>query len=453
MRVVIVGAGKLGYTIAELLSGEQIDVVVVDKDEDKLIAVKETLDVMTINKSGTNPTTLDDPDINRAEIFIAVTNIDEVNMVACVLAKKHGIKHTIARIRDMQFMSEAREYVKKHFDIDLMLNPELIAANEIYRILMTPAALNVDDFAGGKVRLFEAKITRRSKLVNIPLKDLKLPAGVLAGLIHRDHRMIIPHGDDSLQLHDNAYFIGFPDAIEKFSSNFVRQDSRPLEKVLIIGAGRIARALVGQLISAGVSLKVIEKDRERCEQMAELLTGDSIAIYGDGTNVDLLAEEGIASADVVVCLTEDDRLNLMMALLAKHMGAKKTVVRVYRTEYVELIEKVGVDVVISARLLSASEVLAFVRRGGVTRVSILEGAKAEAVEVIVQKGAKVEGTKLMDVKLPKSCLVCAYVRKGVAAIPNGHTILLEGDKIILFCLRGSAKEVVSWFTNEQRFVV
>ena len=453
MRVVIVGAGKLGYTIAELLSSEGIEVVVVDKDENQLIAVKETLDVMTINKSGTNPTTLDDPDINRAEIFIAVTNIDEVNMVACVLAKKHGIKHTIARIRDMQFMSEAREYVKKHFDIDLMLNPELIAANEIYRILMTPAALNVDDFAGGKVRLFEAKITRRSKLVNIPLKDLKLPAGVLAGLIHRDHRMIIPHGDDSLQLHDNAYFIGFPDAIEKFSSNFVRQDSRPLEKVLIIGAGRIARALVGQLISAGVSLKVIEKDRERCEQMAEILTGDSIAIYGDGTNVDLLAEEGIASADVVVCLTEDDRLNLMMALLAKHMGAKKTVVRVYRTEYVELIEKVGVDVVISARLLSASEVMAFVRRGGVTRVSILEGAKAEAVEVIVQKGAKVEGTKLMDVKLPKSCLVCAYVRKGVAAIPNGHTILLEGDKIILFCLRGSAKEVVSWFTNEQRFVV
>ena len=453
MRVVIIGAGKLGYTIAELLSSEGIEVVVVDKDESQLVAVNETLDVMTINKSGTNPTTLDDPDINRAEVFIAVTNIDEVNMVACVLAKKHGIKHTIARIRDMQFMSEASEYVKKHFDIDLMVNPELIAANEIYRILMTPAALNVDDFAGGKVRLFETKVNRRSKLANIPFKDLKLPAGVLAGLIHRDHRMIIPHGDDELQVHDNAYFIGFPDAIEKFSSNFVRQDTRPLEKVLIIGAGRIARALVGQLISAGVSVKVIEKDRERCEQMAELLTGDSIAIFGDGTNVDLLAEEGIASADVVVCLTEDDRLNLMMALLAKHMGAKKTVVRVYRTEYVELIEKVGVDVVISARLLSASEVLAFVRRGGVTRVSILEGAKAEAVEVIVQKGTRVEGKKLMDVNLPKSCLVCAYVRKGVAAIPNGHTILLDGDKIILFCLRGSAKEVVGWFTNEQRFVV
>lgn len=453
MRVVIVGAGKLGYTIAELLSDEQVEVVVVDKDENQLIAVRDNLDVMTINKNGANPITLDDPDINGADILIAVTSTDEVNMVSCILAKNHGIKHTIARIRDMQFIGEASEYMKKNFDIDLMVNPELIAAQEIYRILMMPAALNVDDFAGGKIRLFEVKIRKHSHVANIPLKNLKLPAGVLAGLILRDHRMIIPHGDDSLQIHDSAYFIGFPDAIEKFSTNFVQQNSRPLERVMIIGAGRIARSLAVRLNESGVSVKVIEKDRERCEKMAEILSGDSMAILGDGTNMDLLTDEGVASADVIVCLTEDDRLNLMLALLSKHLGAKKTVVRVYRTEYVDLIEKVGVDVVISARLLSASEVLAFVRRGGVTRVSILEGAKAEAVEVIVQKGTKVDGKKLMEVNLPKSCLVCAFVRKNRAFIPNGNSILLPGDKIILFCLRGAAKEVVSWFTNEQRFVV
>ena len=453
MRVVIVGAGKLGYTIAELLSNEQIEVVVVDQDENQLTAVKENLDVMTINKSGSNPITLNDPDISGADIFIAVTATDEINMVACVLAKKHGIRHTIARIRDMQFMGEAREYLKKNFDIDLLLNPELIAAQEIYRILMTPAALNVDDFAGGKVRLFEAKIDKHSKWINIPLKNMKLPEGVLAGLIHRDHRMIIPHGDDFFQDHDSAYFIGFPESIQTLSESFVQRNSRPLKRVLIIGAGRITRALAVQLNAAGVSVKVIEKDRRKCEEIAAILQSGSIAIHGDGTNVDLLAEEGVASADVMVCLTEDDWLNLMMALLAKHMGAKKTVVRVYRTEYADLIEKVGVDVVISARLLSASEVLAFVRRGGVARVSILEGAKAEAVEVIVQKNTRVEGKKLMDVRLPKSCLVCAYVRNNKAAIPNGHTILLAGDRIILFCLRGAAPEVVPWFTNEQRFVV
>ncbi|MBR2178962.1 MAG: Trk system potassium transporter TrkA [Selenomonadaceae bacterium] len=445
MRVIIVGAGKLGYTIADLLSREKHEVVVVDHEEDQLTAVKNNLDVLTITANGASPITMDDPDINGADILIAVTASDEVNMVCCILAKKHGITHTIARIRDLQYMGEVKDYVKETFDIDLMLNPEMIAANEMYRILTMPAALDVEDFAHGKIRLFEAKINKRSKLANIPFKSLKLPQGVLAGMIMRDHRMIIPHGNDSLQIHDNAYFIGFPEAIEKFSENFVHQEAKKLERVMIIGAGRIGRTLAVKLNEVGVYVKVIEHNRERCNEMAEALTGSSIAILGDGTNIDLLTEEGVGSADVVVCVTEDDKLNLMMALLCKHMGAKKTVVRVYRTEYADLIETVGIDIVISARLLSASEVLAFVRRGGVVSVSILEGAKAEAIEVIVQEGAKVAGKKLMEVDLPKECLVCAYVRDDKAAIPNGNTILLPGDRTILFILMDHAQKVMEWF--------
>ena len=445
MRIIIVGAGKLGYTVADLLSREKHEVVVVDHDEDQLTAVKNNLDVLTITANGASPITMDDPDVNGADILIAVTASDEVNMVCCILAKKHGITHTIARIRDLQYMGEVKDYVKETFDIDLMLNPEMIAANEMYRILTMPAALDVEDFAHGKIRLFEAKINKRSKLANIPFKNLKLPQGVLAGMIMRDHRMIIPHGNDSLQIHDNAYFIGFPEAIEKFSENFVHQEAKKLERVMIIGAGRIGRTLAVKLNEVGVYVKVIEHNRERCNEMAEALTGSSIAILGDGTNIDLLTEEGVGSADVVVCVTEDDKLNLMMALLCKHMGAKKTVVRVYRTEYADLIETVGIDVVISARLLSASEVLAFVRRGGVVSVSILEGAKAEAIEVIVQEGAKVAGKKLMEVDLPKECLVCAYVRNDKAAIPNGNTILLPGDRTILFVLMDHAQNVMKWF--------
>ena len=445
MRVIIVGAGKLGYTIADLLSREQHEVVVVDHEEEQLIAVKNNLDVLTITANGASPITMDDPDVNGADILIAVTASDEVNMVCCILAKKHGITHTIARIRDLQYMGEVKDYVKETFDIDLMLNPEMIAANEIYRILTMPAALDVEDFAHGKVRLFEAKINKKSKLANIPFKKLQLPKGVLAGMIMRDHRMIIPHGDDFLQMHDNAYFIGFPEAIEKFSENFVHKESKRLERVMIIGAGRIGRTLAVKLTEIGVYVKVIERNRERCEEMAELLSGASMAILGDGTNIDLLTEEGVNSADVVVCLTEDDKLNLMVALLCKHMGAKKTVVRVYRTEYADLIETVGIDIVISARLLSASEVLAFVRRGGIVSVSILEGAKAEAIEVIVQDGAKVANKKLMEVDLPKECLVCAYVRDDKAVIPNGNTVLLPGDRTILFVLMDHAQKVMEWF--------
>ena len=444
MRIVIVGAGKLGYSIAELLSQEDFDVVMVEQAESQLEAVKNTLDVLTIPANGASPITMDDPDVRDADILIAVTGSDEVNMVACILAKKHGITHTVARIRDMQFMSEAKDYLKENFDIDLMLNPELITAHEINRILMTPAALNVEDFAHGKVRLFETKVRHHSKLLGVPLKEMRFPKGVLAGMIFRDHRMIIPHGDDSFMVHDNAYFIGMPEEIEKFSKNFVQRDARKLERAMIIGAGRTGRALAKLLDAQKVKVKVIDRDQERCRLMAEQLT-DGLAICGDGTDIDLLTEEGVENADVVICLTEDDKLNLMLALLAKHLKAKKTVVRVARNEYVDLMEKVGVDVVVSARLLSASEVMAFARRGGVVSVSYLEGAKAEAMEVIVQDGAPVAHKRLMDAKLPRECLVCAYVRDGAAAIPNGLTELLPGDRTILFIQTKFAQKVMKYF--------
>ncbi|WP_314618900.1 Trk system potassium transporter TrkA [uncultured Selenomonas sp.] len=447
MRIVIVGAGKFGYSIAELLANEEFDVVLVDQDETRLEAARNTLDVLTIAANGASPITMNDPDIREADILIAVTAGDEVNMIACILAKKHGITHTVARIRDMQFLSEAKEYLKQNFDIDLMLNPELITAREIYRILMTPAALDVEDFASGKVRLFETKVTRHSPLANIPLKDLEMPKAVLAGMIFRDQRMIIPHGDDCLMPHDNAYFIGDPVEIQKFSQTFVHRDARRLEHVMIIGAGRTGRFLGKMLDEADVAVKIFDIDRERSRLAAEVLE-NGLAICGDGTDIDLLTEEGVASADAVVCLTEDDKLNLMLALLAKHLGAKKTIVRVARGEYIELMEKVGVDIVLSTRLLSASEVLAFARRGGVVSVSLLEGAKAEAVEVIVQEGAPVAGVRLMDARLPRECLVCAYVRGEEAVIPNGASVLLPGDRTILFIRTGFAQKVMKYFKGK-----
>ncbi|KMO86815.1 potassium transporter TrkA [Megasphaera cerevisiae DSM 20462] len=444
MRIVIVGAGKLGYSIAELLSNEQYDVVVVDNDEDHLEAVKNTLDVLTIAANGASPVTMNDPDIRAADILVAVTAIDEINIVACILAKKYGIKYTAARIRDMQFLSGAGDYLKQNFDIDLALNPEFITASEINRILMTPAALNVEDFANGKVRLFETKVRRKSPFINIPFKNMNIPPSVLVGMIFRDHRMIIPHGDDRLLPHDNAYFIGDADAVKAFSKSFVQSDMLKVERAIIIGAGRAGRFLAPMLDQQDVKVKIFDKNKERCLQVAEKLI-NGMAICGDGTDIDLLEQEGIADADAVICLTEDDRLNLMLALIAKHLGAKKTVVRISRNEYGSLMEKVGVDIVLSTRLLSASEVLAFARRGGVVSVSLLEGAKAEAVEVIVQEGALVAGRRLMEIGLPRECLVCAYVRDGEAYIPNGQSVLQAGDRIILFVQKAHSKSVMKYF--------
>ena len=448
MRIVIVGAGKLGYSIAELLSQEEYDIVVIDKEEKQLGNIKENLDVLTIAANGSSPITMDNPDVQGADMLIAVTGSDEVNMVCCILAKKHGIVHTVARIRDMQFMSEAKEYLKANFDIDLMLNPEYITAMEINRILMVPAALNVEDFAEGRVRLFETKVRRKSPLANIPLKDLDIPKSILAAMIFRDHRMIVPHGDDCLMAHDNVYFVGETGAIENFSKNLVRSDARKVSRAVIIGAGRAGRFTARELDKQDVQVKIFDTNRERCRLIAAKLSGASMAINADGTNLELLQSEGVADADVMICLTGDDKLNLLLALMGRHMGVKKTIVKVDRYDYIELMEKVGVDIVLSSRVLAASEVLAFVRRGGIVSVSLLEGAKAEAIEVVVQAGARVSGKKLMDAALPRECLVCGYVRGSEAFVPNGHTVLEPGDRAIIIVKVKHSKNVLKYFQKE-----
>ena len=448
MRIVIVGAGKLGYSIAELLSQEEYDIVVIDKEEKQLGNIKENLDVLTIAANGSSPITMDNPDVQGADMLIAVTGSDEVNMVCCILAKKHGIVHTVARIRDMQFMSEAKEYLKANFDIDLMLNPEYITAMEINRILMVPAALNVEDFAEGRVRLFETKVRRKSPLANIPLKDLDIPKSILAAMIFRDHRMIVPHGDDCLMAHDNVYFVGETGAIENFSKNLVRSDARKVSRAVIIGAGRAERFTARELDKQDVQVKIFDTNRERCRLIAAKLSGASMAINADGTNLELLQSEGVADADVMICLTGDDKLNLLLALMGRHMGVKKTIVKVDRYDYIELMEKVGVDIVLSSRVLAASEVLAFVRRGGIVSVSLLEGAKAEAIEVVVQAGARVSGKKLMDAALPRECLVCGYVRGNETFVPNGHTVLEPGDRAIIIVKVKHSKNVLKYFQKE-----
>ncbi|MDY4882922.1 MAG: Trk system potassium transporter TrkA [Anaerovibrio sp.] len=448
MRIVIVGAGKLGYSIAELLSQEEYDIVVIDKEEKQLGNIKENLDVLTIAANGSSPITMDNPDVQGADMLIAVTGSDEVNMVCCILAKKHGIVHTVARIRDMQFMSEAKEYLKANFDIDLMLNPEYITAMEINRILMVPAALNVEDFAEGRVRLFETKVRRKSPLANIPLKDLDIPKSILAAMIFRDHRMIVPHGDDCLMAHDNVYFVGETGAIENFSKNLVRSDARKVSRAVIIGAGRAGRFTARELDKQEVQVKIFDTNRERCRLIAAKLSGASMAINADGTNLELLQSEGVADADVMICLTGDDKLNLLLALMGRHMGVKKTIVKVDRYDYIELMEKVGVDIVLSSRVLAASEVLAFVRRGGIVSVSLLEGAKAEAIEVVVQAGARVSGNKLMDAALPRECLVCGYVRGSNTFVPNGHTVLEPGDRAIIIVKVKHSKNVLKYFQKE-----
>lgn len=445
MRIVIAGAGKLGYSIAQLLADDQFDVVVIESDPDRREVVQSSLDVLVLEGSSCSPLIYEDPDVRDADVFIACTDSDEVNMVSCLMAKKYGIKHTVSRIRNVEYAEYAPNMLNHDMNVDLILNPERILASEIDRILMTPNALNVDEFADGKVRMFEAKLRDDSPYAGKYLKDMHIPRDILVAMLFRHNKMIIPRGDDMLQAGDNVYFIGTYEAITSFEEEFSTTFSK-ISKVLIIGAGRTGRFLAPMLEEHGLQVKVIEKNKERCQLLTSKMK-NGLVLCGDGTDIDFLTEEGVSEADIVVCLTEDDKLNLLLALLAKHLGAKKTIVRVSRNEYIELMEKVGVDIVLSTRLLSAGEVLRFVRKGGLVSVSLLEGAQAEAIEIIVGRSSQIEDKALKDARLPRGSLLCAVVRYGEAYIPNGDTILHANDRVILLTKSEVAKSVVKMFES------
>ena len=427
MRIVVVGVGKTGYSIAKLLADGDYDVVVVEQDEERRQVIKDSLDVLAIRGNGCSPEVLTLPEVRNAVDLIAMTDSDEVNMVACRLAKAYGARHTVARIRNEGYTAKDQELLSKELKVDLNLNPERITANEINHVLMTPAALDVDDFANGKVRMFGTRLTESFPYLNKPLKDVKLPEGILIAMLFRNHQMIIPHGDDVMQVGDNVYFIGHQQVIQEFAEIFEKRYEK-LERVLLIGAGRAGRMLANMLDKEGIFVKVID--------------------CGDGTDIDLLMEEGVSEADCMICLTDDDKLNLLLALLGKHLGAKKTIVRVARSEYVDIMEKVGVDIVLSSRLLSAAEVMRFVRRGGVVSVALLEGAKAEAMELNVEPGCKVAGKSLIKADLPRDCLVCGIVHHDVAFVPNGHSVMNSGDRVIVFAKSEVMQDVIDCFGNK-----
>lgn len=443
MRVVVVGAGKVGYTLSQHLVEENHDVVVIEEDEGRRSTVQNSLDVMTIAGNGASPKVLMNPDVRAADLMIAVTDSDEVNMVACMAAKQAGIHQTIARVRNIEYVGKDELEFQRSLGIDLTINPEHATAVEISRILMIPAAMEVEDFAEGKVRLLEVKMDLESPLINTPLAKLSLPKNVLIVGILRNNVMIIPRGTDELKAYDNVFFIGEPSALKEIQGDYI-EGYKKIQKVLIIGAGRIGRSLALRLEHHGISVKVIDKDPQRCQFLANHLRKGSI-YCGEGTDVDLLTEEGVGEADAVVCLTADDKLNLLLALLSKELGCKKTIVRVGRTEYIPLLEKVGVDVIVSPRLITAGVILSQVRRGKFVSISLLEGAKAQAMEVIVSDDTIIRNKKLKDVKFPKDCIVGAVVRDGKVFIPDGETILVDGDRAVVFALATAINKVEDIF--------
>ena len=448
MKIIIIGAGKVGKQIAETLSSENHDVILIEKDETRRQIAQDNLDIITILGNGVNVRTLEKAGIKQTDMLIAVTNSDEVNMLACMTAKQFDVPKKIARIRNSEYLY-SNILSRDKLGIDFTINPERATAREIIKLLKSPKNVaQIQSFAGGKVKLIELRIDDNFPFINQQLKNIDFKYPILVAAIYRNDKIIIPNGEEKIMVNDNLYIL-----IKK--ENLINLDSiiskKPLlmQNVIILGGSKIGFQTAQILCKLGIKTKLIEMDIEKCEQIAEKLQ-NTLVINGDGTNIDLLKSEGIESTDGFVAVTGYDEDNLLVALLAKHLGAKKVIAKVDRTNYVPILEKIGVDAVVNPRMTTASAILRSIRRGKIISLTLLKEGKAEVIELIVHSGAKIINTPLKNAKLPKNSIIGAIVRKNNVIIPHGDNIIQADDKIIIFALSSDIKKIEKIFDGENR---
>ena len=446
MRVIIVGAGEVGYNIAKFLASEKIDIVMIDRDGEKLRSISEELDIATIEGEGSDPSVFKEAGAKNADILIAVTNSDETNMIACLLGKAlFNVKRRIARIRNPDYFFNKELLGKNYLDIDPAINPEFETANAILRILEIPFATEVIEFEGGKVVVAGLKIPKQSKVNNKELKYLRsiINKDFIIGIIERNEEIIVPRGEDVLKEGDIIYIpLKREEALE--ISQAFGIFAYPTKKVMIVGGGRIGY-YIARALEEKVDVKIIEKNEEKCKFLSKHLK-KSLILHGDGTDKQLLIEENIKDIDAYITVSGNDEMNIMAALLAKKLGAKKVIALVNKTDYIPLAYELGIQSVLSSRLLTASIILRYIRKGDVLSLTAIAENKVEIMEVLGSYKSSIINKALKDINFPKNAVIGAIVRGGEIIIPKGDDVIKEGDKLIIFALKDSIKNIENLLT-------
>lgn len=440
MRVIIVGAGEVGYQIARFLVIEGIEVVVIDKDKDKLRRITEELDVAVIEGEGGDPSTLKDAEAEKANILLAVTNTDETNMIACLLAKAmYNIPRKIARIRNPDYFFNKELLGRENLDINPAINPEMEVAKAITRLLEVPFATDVEDFEDGSIKVIALKAPEKS-LIGKSLKELRntLKKNFIVGLIEREDKVIVPLGHDMLVEGDIIYLpIKKTDISDTATALGV--STKPFKRIMILGGGRIGYYIATNM-EHKADIKIIEKNAERCKYLSRYL-GRTLILHGEGADQKLLLEENIGDMDVFVAVSNNEEVNIMASLLAKKLGVKKTMVIINKTDYIPVAHSLGLEAILSPRLITASTILRYVRRGDILSLTAIAEDKAEIIEARVGRTSPLIGEALKDAKFPKTAIIGAIIRDEEIIIPSGLDMISEGDKLIIFTLRESIKDV------------
>jgi trk system potassium uptake protein TrkA len=441
MNILIVGLGEVGSYLALVLFQEGHQVTVIDPDSERLRRVTNAIDVQALLGDGSRPDVLDRADVDEVDLLLAVSNDDNVNMLTCLFGRRMGAKTTVLRVKDASRFRRSRTFFRKNLLFDLLLSLEDLAAEEIVKVIRQNQAVGVETFAEGKIQLHQLRLSAGSNLVDVALKDLKIPPNVLITAVTRRHQVIIPGGEDVLEDGDEIFVIGEPKGIAAFER---RTGIRPafLDNVVLYGSSPIAVAVAAALERLNVKTRLIVDDREAAQELAGGLERTTV-LHGEGTDLDLLREERVGEADVFMGLSETDEKNLMSCQLARSQRVPRTLALVNKPDYVAIYQKLGVDIAVSPRLLCANRILSFVHRGSVSAIATIEEGKAEVLELELRPSSRLVGRTLAKAGLPRGCVVGAIVREdGSVHIPRGDDVLHALDNLVLFVLKDVVARVI-----------
>ncbi|EJL98753.1 K+ transport system, NAD-binding component [Pseudomonas sp. GM102] len=436
MKIIILGAGQVGGSLAEHLASEANDITVVDTDGERLRDLGDRLDIRTVQGRGSLPTILRQAGADDADMLVAVTNSDETNMVACQVA--HTLFHTptkIARVREAAYLTRAELFDNEAIPVDVLISPEQVVTNYIKRLIQHPGALQVIDFAEGKAQLVAVKAYYGGPLVGQQLRQLRehMPnVETRVAAIFRRDRPILPQGDTVIEADDEVFFIAAKANIRAVMSEMRRLDES-YKRIVIAGGGQIGERLA-EAIESRYQVKIIEMNPARCRHLSDTLDS-TVVLQGSASDRDLLIEENIADADIFLALTNDDEANIMSSLLAKRLGAKKVMTIINNPAYVDLIQGGDIDIAISPQLATIGTLLAHVRRGDIVSVHSLRRGAAEAIEAIAHgdsKSSKVIGKAIENIGLPPGTTIGAIIRDEEVIIAHDDTVIEAGDHVILF---------------------
>lgn len=446
MKIIVVGFGKVGATLTEQLYAEGHDVVVVDLLSKKLETAASNFDVLTVQGNGASYNVQLEAGVEDADLLIAVTASDELNLLCCLIARKAGQCHTIARVRNSMYNKEIG-FIKEQLGISMIINPELATAREISKLLRFPSAIQIDTFAKGRAELLKFKLRPEFGLNGLRIQDLsdKLNCDILVCGIERGNEVSIPNGNFTLQDNDSVSIMGTPQNTAKFFSK-IGVNSHQVKDTLIIGGGKITYYLAHQLLSMGIRVKIIENDKERCSQLSENLPKAHI-ICGDGTDETLLLSEGIHNAQSVVSLTGFDEENLLISLFAMKHSQAKVVSKVNRITFNDIIDELDIGSVVYPKYLTSNSILKYVRATQNAQGSNVEtlykvlNKQAEALEFCIRENSPVVGVSLMELDLKDNLLLCCINRKGKIIIPRGQDYIQVGDTVMVVTTRTGLRDI------------